>query len=207
MMNSAPKAGQAQPLSRRTFLQAFATTAVGAVIAGCGTPRSTNQAAIAFDPQATPQVILPSPVPPTPVTTDQETPLLQPFLTLSALLTGVTNLNPVLGQIYLQSLQASDKFALTVAELCEQAGVGAATPPDSIAALAATGIFAQDASRNLTDKIIELWYTGVYTNEAGEESVATYADALAWQSLTFTKPMTICGYPRFWSEAWETVLD
>jgi len=27
------------------------------------------------------------------------------------------------------------------------------------------------------------------------------------QTLRFTKPMTICGYPGFWSEAWEQVLD
>lgn len=207
MMNPATKAEQAQPISRRTFLQALATSAAGLLIAGCGPPRSTNRAEIAFGLQATPQVILPSPVPSTPAATTQETPLLQSFLTLSALLTGVANLNPALGQLYLQSLQASDEFALTVAELCAQAGVSATTPPDSIAALEATGIFAQEASRTLADKITELWYTGVYTNAAGEERVATYADALAWQSLTFTKPMTICGYPRFWSEAWESVLD
>lgn len=198
---------QQQLISRRAFLQVLATTAGSALIAGCGPPRSTNRAEIAFGPQATPQVILPSPVPPTPAAAMQETPLLQSFLALSALLTGVANLNPALGQLYLQSLQASDEFDLTVDELLTQAGFNAATPPDSLAALDAAALFTQGASRKLADKITELWYTGVYTNEQGDEAVATYADALAWQTLTFTKPTTICEYPGFWSEAWEPVLD
>jgi hypothetical protein len=206
-MKPARRDQQQERVSRRTFLQALATTGIGALMAGCGPPRSTNRAEIAFGPQATPQVILPSPVLPTPAAATQATPLLQSFLALSALLTGVVNLNPALGQLYLQSLQASDEFDLTVDELLTQAGFNAGTPPDSLAALEAAALFTQEASRKLADKITELWYTGVYTNDQGEETVATYADALAWQSLTFTKPMTICGYPRFWSEAWEPVLD
>lgn len=53
----------------------------------------------------------------------------------------------------------------------------------------------------------QLWYTGIYTKADGEATVATFVDALAWQTLAFTKPMTICGYPGFWSEAWEPILD
>lgn len=194
-------------LSRRAFLCGLATTVTGALVVACGPPRSTNQSAIAFGPGATPQIILPSPVPPTTPAPVQETPLLTEFMALSALLTGVPNLSPTLGQSYLQSVQTDSEADLTVAQLLAQAGFGGATPPDSMAAIEATGIFAQEPTRNLADKITAMWYTGVYTNEQGEEAVATYVDALAWQTLAFTKPMTICVYPGFWSEAWEMVLD
>jgi hypothetical protein len=119
----------------------------------------------------------------------------------------VDNLSPELGRIYLQSLQASDEFAVSVSDLYEQAGFGTDTPPTTITALEAAGMFSQETTRPLADSIIELWYTGIYTNEEGEETVATFVDALAWQTLAFTKPMTICGYPGFWSEAWDPVLD
>ncbi len=198
---------QSQRVSRRAFLCGLATTVTGALVVACGPPRSTNQSAIAFGPAATPQIILPSPMPPTTPAPAQATPLLTEFLALSALLTGVANLSPTLGQTYLQSVQGRDDADFTIAQLIEQAGFGGATPPNSFAALDATGLFAQEPARKLADKITEMWYTGVYTNEQGEEAVATYVDALAWQTLTFTKPMTICGYPGFWSEAWETVLD
>lgn len=198
---------QPQRLSRRAFLCGLATTATGALVVACGPPRSTNRAEIAFGPAATPQIILPSPVPPTAPMPVQATPLLTEFLALSALLTGVANLSPTLGQTYLQSVQAGGEAELTVAQLIAQAGFGSATPPDSMAALEATGLFAQEPARQLADKITEMWYTGIYTTDQGEEAVATYVDALAWQTLAFTKPMTICGYPGFWSEAWELVLD
>jgi hypothetical protein len=198
---------QPQRLSRRAFLCGLATTVTGALLVACGPPRSTNRAEVAFGPEATPQIILPSPMPPTTPMPAQETPLLTEFLALSALLTGVPNLSPTLGQSYLQSVQGSDESGFTIAQLIAQAGFGGATPPDSLAVLEATGLFAQKPARQLADRITEMWYTGVYINDQGEEAVATYADALAWQTLAFTKPMTICGYPGFWSEAWEAVLD
>ena len=197
----------AQPISRRTFLCSLAATATGAFLVACGPPRSTDQAAVAFGRQATPQVVLPSPVPATPPPAATEDLPLTEFLALSTLLTGVPNLNPALGRLYLQSLQASDEFTVTVADLYAQAGLRSAAPPTTVSALEATDFFTQEATRRLADKIIELWYTGVYTNPAGEETVATFVDALAWQTLAFTKPTTICGYPGFWSEEWEPVLD
>ena len=196
-----------QPISRRTFLCSLAATATSALLSACGPPRSTDQSAVAFGRQATPQVVLPSPVPATPPPASDTDAPLTAFLTLSAVLTGVSNLNPALGRLYLQSLQASDEFAVTVADLYVQAGLRSATPPRTVADLEAAGLFTQEATRRLADKIIELWYTGIYTNAEGEETVATFVDALAWQTLAFTKPTTICGYPGFWSEAWEPVLD
>lgn len=198
-------------LSRRTFLRSLPVL-TGAFLTACGPPRSAAQPGLAFGPGATPQVVLPSPVPSQVEESADDLPLAE-FLALSAVLTGVENLSPTLGRIYLQSLQNSDEFEISVAELYERAGFRADPPPTSIAALEAAGLFTEEAvqpqqsARSLADKIIELWYTGIYTNEEGEEVVATFVDALAWQTLVFTKPTTICGYPGFWSEAWEPVLD
>lgn len=198
---------QARPISRRTFLCSLSATLTGAFLAACGPPRSTDQSAIAFGPQATPQAVLPSPVPATTATATTDDLPLTEFLALSTVLTGVANLNPAVGRIYWQSLQASDEFAISVADLYEQAGFRSAAPPSTVADLEAAGLFTQETTRSLADKILELWYTGIYTNADGEATVATFVDALAWQTLAFTKPMTICGYPGFWSEAWEPILD
>ena len=194
-------------LSRRTFLCGLSIPLTGALLAACGPPRSNSRADPAFGAQATPPAALPSPMPTTaPATADADLPLAQ-FLALSAMLTGVPNLNPDLGRIYLQSLQASPDFTVTVLDLYEQAGFRADAPAPTITVLENAGLFAEEASRRLADRIIELWYTGVYTDDQGEEMVATHVDALAWRTLAFTKPTTICGYPGFWSEAWEAVLD
>lgn len=194
-------------LSRRTFLCSLSITLTGAFLVACGPPRSNSRADPAFGAQATPPAALPSPAPTAPpAATDADLSLAQ-FLALSAVLTGVTNLNPELGRIYLHSLQASPDLIVTVPQLYEQAGFRADAPPPTITMLESAGLFAEAATRNLADRIIDLWYTGVYTNAQGEETVATHVDALSWRALAFTKPTTICGYTGFWSEAWEPVLD
>lgn len=205
--NHPTSAHQPRRLSRRAFLCSLSTALSGAFLVACGPPRSNSHAEVAFGPQATPPAALPSPVPATPPAAPPDDLPLAQFLTLSAVLTGVPNLNPDLGRIYLQSLQASADFTVTVQELYEQGGFRADAPPPTIAMLERAGLFAQEATRTLADRIIDLWYTGVYTNTQGEETVATHVDALAWQTLVFTKPTTLCGYPGFWSEAWEPVLD
>lgn len=197
---------QPRRLSRRAFLSSLSTALSGVFLVACGPPRSNSRADQAFGAQATPPAALPSPMPATPAARVDDL-LLAQFLALSAVLTGVPTLNPELGRIYLQSLQTNPDLLVSVPELYEQAGFRTDTPPPTIAMLEETGLFAQEAIRTLADRIIELWYTGVYTNEQGEERVATYVDALAWRTLAFTKPTTICGYPGFWSEAWEPVLD
>lgn len=191
-------------ISRRAFLRGL-TTLAGAFVTACGPPRSTEQPMLAYGPQATPPIILPSPAPETDPQAE-DLPLAE-FLALSSVLTGVDNLSPALGRIYLQSIQTSDEFAVNVTDLYAQAGFQSDDPPTTVAAVEAAGLFDQEESRRLADKIIELWYTGIYTNAEGEETVATFVDALAWQTLAFTKPMTICGYPGFWSEAWEPTID
>ncbi len=195
-----------RPISRRTFLRTVATAVGGTLVAACGPVRSTTEGAAFLGSKATPQIILPSPMPaesadatPTP-TVDDNT--LAEFLWLSALLTGVPDLDPGLGRVYLRSLQTSEEFGGQVDDLIVRAGLRSESVPDTLDELEATGIFDESATGTLAQKIIELWYTGIYTNEDGEEVVATYVDALAWQTLRFTKPKSVCGYPGFWSEPW-----
>ena len=191
-----------QGMSRRAFLRALMVTSSGVLAAACGPVRGGEIDAQlrALGPQATPPVILPSPAPADVDAAPDAR--LAAFLALSALLTGVDQLSPVLGRLYLQSLDADPTTGAAVTGLLEAAGMHDATPPASLAALTETGIFAQEPTKKLANRITKLWYTGIYTNEAGAETVATYVDALAWRTLRFTKPRTICGYPGFWAEAW-----
>ena len=77
---------------------------------------------------------------------------------------------------------------------------GAATPPSTVAELEATGFFENPATQEPADKILEMWYTGIYDSAEGEQEVATYVDALVWQAIAFTKPLTVCGMPGFWAQ-------
>jgi hypothetical protein len=65
--------------------------------------------------------------------------------------------------------------------------------------LEAGGLFEQEATRALADKIIEYWYSGVYDTADGGQAVATFADALVWRAVRYTKPLTLCGAPGFWA--------
>jgi hypothetical protein len=173
----------------------------GSALAACTGERFTVRPP-AGEPLAPLLPVLPSPQPPATPTFVAEPGVLalDDFLTLSAVLTGVENLNPLLGAVYLQSLHASSQLGATPAELFEQAGFAAGAPAPTVEDLEASGLFAQEAMRTLADKITEYWYTGVYDTPDGEEAVATFVDALAWQTLRFTKPPTICGAPDFWTE-------
>ncbi|MEZ4617574.1 MAG: sugar dehydrogenase complex small subunit [Caldilineaceae bacterium] len=195
---------QSYRMSRRTFLRHLESRVAAGYsrrVVLRGGERIGQR--LAFGPQATPPIVLPSPAPSAGAATPTPTPELTNFLTLSTLLTGVSTLSPELGRVYLQSLQTSkDEATVTMAELFSQAGLQSEEPPTTLAALEATGIFAQEQTRSLTDRITDMWYSGIFKNEAGEEEVATYVDALAWQTLRFTKPKTICGEPGFWAQAW-----
>lgn len=123
---------------------------------------------------------------------------LDQFLALSSVLTGVDNLDPGLGQIYLEALRTSAQSGSTLAEVYSAASSGSNMPQD-LDALQQGGFFDQEGIGSLADKIIEIWYTGTYS--AGEEThVVTYVDALAWKVLHFTKAPTTCGHFGFWSE-------
>jgi hypothetical protein len=190
--------------SRREFLRGLALFVAGSALSACGAPRVEPQGLVTPWNTPTPIKVLQSPQPPA---TAEATATLSPdglqleeFLALSAVLTGIENLDPVLGHVYLQSLQASSDFEVSLAELYERAGFRAAGPPTDVEALANAGTFAAETTQKLADKIIEYWYTGVYDTAGGEQAVATFVDALAWKALHYTKPPTICASPGFWAE-------
>lgn len=197
-------------LTRRQLLRAMAAAGVTATLAGCGVAATATP-----EPVIAPFVpwypILPSPQPPAAqgaeaAGADAATPVpgglpLAAFLALSSLLTGIDNLDPQVGQIYLQSLTAGDQFETTLPDLYTQAGFTEAGAPASIEEVAQRGVFEQEATRTLADKIIEYWYSGVYDTPAGGQAVATFADALVWRAVRYTKPLTLCGAPGFWALA------
>jgi hypothetical protein len=193
-------------LSRRAFLRSVGLTGLVTLLAGCGiATQSAPPEDIAPFPQRHP--LLPSPVAgPVPSPRSGATPSpsevdLGGFLALSTLLTGIENLNPQVGQIYLDSLAANTESEISLADLYRQAGFADAPPPESIEELERRGVFAQDATRALADKIIEYWYSGVYDTADGEQAVATFADALVWRAIRYTKPLTLCAAPGFWAVA------
>ncbi|MDT8305782.1 MAG: sugar dehydrogenase complex small subunit [Anaerolineae bacterium] len=198
---------EATPVSRRAFLRGLAASAAATVATACAPQGEPARPLAAPYNTATPARVLASPQAPATGTPEADSgpppagsiPLEQ-FLMLSTVLTGIPNLDPVVGNVYLQSLQASDEFDVTLADLFQQAGLSSEAPPATIAALEERGIFAGEATKTLADKIIEVWYTGVYTTAEGEPAVATFVDALAWKALHFTKPNSICGSPGFWEK-------
>lgn len=183
---------------RRRFLREMALASAGLLAAGC----AGAEVAKAPEPYrtSTPFRALASPQAPAaqiPETADGSI-TLEEFLQFSSLLTGVENLDPALGQVYLQALLAGGGEGPGLAEVFSAASSGSGQLPGDIDVLSETGFFAQEGFGSLADQIITMWYTGVYMD--GEEPrVATFVDALAWKVLHFTKPPTICGEFGFWS--------
>jgi hypothetical protein len=195
-----------QGFSRRAFLRGAAAGSVTLVLAGCGVATPTQRHVdLAPFPQWHP--VLPSPQAPAdsgaaPAATPAPGTIgLDAFLALSAVLTGIDNLNPQVGQVYLESLSASQEFDVSLAELFEQAGFAGAAAPPTIEDMEGRGLFENESTRALADKIIEYWYSGVYDTPDGEQAVATFADALVWRAVRYTKPLTVCAAPGFWALA------
>ncbi len=188
-------------MDRRTFLRVLAFSTAGALAAACGAPYSSP--GVVYTPlDATPSIILPSPQPPDPAAaqTPEPSDTLADFLALSLLLTGMDDaLEPALGQIYLDALQANPELPLPIETLLERAGYGAGSEPESLDALEASGLFDDEATAALANKVIEYWYSGIYDRPDGSQAVATYVDALAWKLLSITKPLTVCAFPGFWA--------
>lgn len=191
--------------TRRQLLRGVLAAGAAAALAGCGVATTGSPAAeIAPFPPWHPA--LPSPQPPAadqgpaPTPTPAGLPL-EAFLALSSLLTGIDDLNPQIGQVYLQSLTADQQAVVSLADLYAQAGFTGESAPAAIEEAAQTGIFDREETRSLADKIIEYWYSGVYDTPDGEQAVATFADALVWRAVRYTKPLTLCGAPGFWSVA------
>lgn len=186
-------------VSRREFLQHGTAVVLSATLTACGA-QATEQPA--EWETATPAKVLQSPMPPATAdatATPEMDEALTQFLALSAALTGVPNLNPTLGRVYLQSLVNDSELGLTPADLFMKVQDEIGTSTVSLADLEAAAVFEQEETRKLADKIIEYWYTGTYKNEQEETAVATFVDSLAWKVLDYTKPQTICGAPYFWA--------
>ena len=184
--------------SRRAVLAGAGGLAAAGALAGC-----TVQTGPAWQ-QAGPHPILPSPEgfrAADVLATPQPENELETFLTLSSLLTGFEALNPALGAVYLSALRDRPDPAVTLDALVERAGFAGPEAPNSLEALEGAGVFAEEEMAALADTIITWWYTGIYETAEGEQTVATYVDALVWQAVGYLKPRTICGpYPGFWRE-------
>ncbi len=195
--------------SRRSFLRSLSVIAGGGLLAACAVGEEGRLPPNRLEP-AFSAVELPMPRTAASVATaaaEEGVAKLPEFLALSALLTGVDNLDPTLGSVYLQSLRANPELSVSIPELLEQAQAGLPAPPTTLEELESTGIFENEATRQLADKITEYWYTGMYETPEGEQVVATFVDALAWRTLTFTKPQSICGTYGFWTEPPEAAID
>lgn len=182
-------------LSRRAFLSGMAATASG-VAAACSVPPE--------QPRVAPWQVVPTrPVLPSPQPEDEELPLqsdeLTRFLFLSTLLTGIDELDPVLGEVYLESLQNNQKLSSALSELYELVDLDIDARSLTLQELENSGIFELETFRDLTDKIAEYWYTGAYETADGGQAVATFTDALAWKVMNFTKPQSVCGALDFWA--------
>ncbi|NLF65403.1 MAG: GMC family oxidoreductase [Chloroflexi bacterium] len=118
------------PITRRTFLRGALATAGATILAACAPGGTADRPLGSPYNTATPASVLVSP--PAPATgapqpgdgTPQPGAIsLEQFLMLSAVLTGMTNLDTVAGNVYLQSLQTSDEFDVSLSDLVEQAGL------------------------------------------------------------------------------------
>lgn len=178
-----PQTKQAkQTMSRRAFLRLFGILGAGAVIQACDVLPEDEHVAIALEEVA-------SPYPASNITASD----VNRFLYLSTILTGFSDLNPELAHTYMQNLSGD----VSLPELYEQANFPEQAQEFTLEQLQQSGVFEDEAMRSLLNEITNYWYTGTYQN--GDSTVvATYTDALAWKSLDFTKPRTICGAPGFW---------
>jgi hypothetical protein len=183
------------PLTRRDFLRAVLLLSGSAVIASC-----SGQAAELVDAGGwktpTPDQLLPVATPEGEPPGGEE---LEDFLALSAMLTGVQNLDRDLGAAFLSALKSTSGFGAGLDELYRQAGFGSAQPPESLQDLESAGVFENEGTSSLAETITTAWYTGIV--EGGQEPVVvTFVDSLALKTLHFTKPLTICGTFGFWAE-------
>ena len=101
-------------ISRRTFLRNASIVTAGALVAACRVGRDNPPVVDRVEP-----AVLEARVPATEAAAQVQElpPALSDFLALSALLTGVDNLDPTVGALYLQSLQNNPDFTETIEEV------------------------------------------------------------------------------------------
>src|SRR5690606_12264570 len=163
---------QSPRYSRRAFLRGLLATSGMAALAACapGVPRNSrprvDDVATATRARAlSSPVARPAEGTPQPGATEG----LEQFLLLSSVLTGVANLDPVVGSVHLQALQQGD-FEASLEELYEMASLDPQADQD-ISDLEQAGLFDEESTSTLADTIIRYWYTGVYDTADGEQAV------------------------------------
>lgn len=184
--------------SRRQFLRLVGLGALGGIAAGCDVLPDSER-------PIEPQNALASPAAPEQTQSPDDTvqdARLQRFLAVSSALTGFShaNLQPDLARTYMQRIDNNDEIQASLDDLF--AALPEDNPDDAVSldAMQAAGVFDDEARNSLTQTITTYWYTGVVPAPEGDSSqVATFVDALAWTSLTFTKPRSICGSSGFWA--------
>jgi hypothetical protein len=182
-------------LSRRDFLRTVLLLSGSTVVAAC-----SSRAAEIVEREGwatpTPDQILPVNTPEAEPAGGEE---LDAFLALSALLTGVQNLDRDIGQAFLTALQGTPGFSAGLEQIYQQGGFQEGQPPESLDALESAGVFSNEQTATLADTIATAWYTGIVEGE-NEPLVITFVDSLAMKTLHFTKPLTICATYGFWAE-------
>lgn len=107
---------------------------------------------------------------------------LEAFLALSSALTGRSDLDPALAQVYLAALQRAPDTRDTLVALAKDPSLRSAE------ALA------------LRKEILRCWYTGLLGAGAAREAV-TLEGALIWSAMGFSQPKGYCRGPLgYWSE-------
>jgi Membrane bound FAD containing D-sorbitol dehydrogenase len=179
---------------RRGFLQSLASVAAAEPLGAlaCGT-FATGAFAAGITPA---EAAAPAAAPAPSASVD-----LARFIALSTLLTGYTSLDGPTGAVYLRSIRANSAQSAALDETYARSGIAGATPPNTLAALTATGIFATPATLAATSTILAAWFSGTFAAANGT-TTETWDDAFAWKACTFTKPPATCGGATgYWSKA------
>jgi len=125
---------------------------------------------------------------------------LAPFMALSAILTGYSDLDPTIGSVYLNGIRSDTQRAEALNSLYAGAGFASGSPSSSLADLERRGVFTDPASLSIATQILGEWYSGIYQTTGGP-TTATWTQALAWRACSYTKPPSLCTVPGSWSKA------
>jgi hypothetical protein len=128
---------------------------------------------------------------------------LDQFMQMSRVLTAFPDLNDTtIGQLYLDSLTAQRQLGGRLGALYTAGNFGGATPT-SIADLTARGVYDDEGLATLADTITSYWYSGIYLSGPDQPTVATYTNAVAWQTLGYRPagPSSCGGAFGYWNNA------
>ena len=171
-LDAPPRETPVVPVSRRRLLALIPGSLAAVALAGCGKGDADQGAAPTVSAPRTPQ---------------------DRFFALSEFLCGQApgTLSRAFfaapAAIYWRLVESDPAWPALQAK----AGYEGGTPPASLADLEARGIFADATTGKLADRIITLWFSGLY-EEDGKQKVATWIAALGWTTSDYTKPPTEC---------------